>query len=280
MLHERTEALDAGPPLPKEAMGPTPKCGHTHAGGFAGHEDANRHGTDTPPCSPTHEALPVRSQTTSDHVGRPKARHVHDAHGQLGPAPQARIAPLALDLADFRVALVALYHDRVLALCSRGKRTLGGQSGGSTGGAAALRHSGWGRNRGARELGVLTAGKAEGVVASGVGACEGWADDGEEEDDKVEAEQSVEDLHGRRVHREKGWVVTGERRGNGRAADARPDGRRQTRAMAYLDVVERVLEHRVAIMAVWDGPRERGGDERHQADEVVLHKGGKVVAVA
>ena len=45
-LDEWTEALDAGPPLPKEAMGPTSKCGHTHAGGFAGHEDANRHGTE------------------------------------------------------------------------------------------------------------------------------------------------------------------------------------------------------------------------------------------
>eukprot|EP00966_Prymnesium_polylepis_P060329 1400030-Prymnesium_polylepis.1 len=39
-------ALDAGPPLLKEAMGPTPKCRHTHACGFAGHEDANRHGTE------------------------------------------------------------------------------------------------------------------------------------------------------------------------------------------------------------------------------------------
>eukprot|EP00966_Prymnesium_polylepis_P213764 4950492-Prymnesium_polylepis.1 len=29
------------------AMGdPTPKCGHTYAGDFAGHEDANRHGTE------------------------------------------------------------------------------------------------------------------------------------------------------------------------------------------------------------------------------------------
>eukprot|EP00966_Prymnesium_polylepis_P070419 1636574-Prymnesium_polylepis.1 len=29
-LDEWIEALDAGPPLPKEAIGPTPKCGHTH----------------------------------------------------------------------------------------------------------------------------------------------------------------------------------------------------------------------------------------------------------
>jgi hypothetical protein len=45
VLLDWTEALDARSPLPYKArVTQTPKRGHTHAGGFAGHVDTNHHG--------------------------------------------------------------------------------------------------------------------------------------------------------------------------------------------------------------------------------------------
>eukprot|EP00966_Prymnesium_polylepis_P323808 7379942-Prymnesium_polylepis.2 len=121
-------------------------------------------------------------------MGRPEEWVIHNAHDQLGPAPRARLAPFALDLTDVHVALFALLQDQVLAL----------------------------------DLSTteLRAEQTHCVVASGMGACERWADDRKVEDEERKGRQPVE----------------------------------------YLDVVERVPEHRIANpMAVWDRPEESIG---------------------